>query len=113
MTGFLLRFLPERIFAEGGNQQEALMTRGTAGSGYNLSGNHVRESLCLISNFSPRELLLLFFLTLAPVVGLLGTSESSTVLAVNYCKRQVRGTLHRRLRLRESPNRTLNKDIIT
>ena len=73
----------------------------------------MHESLCLISNFSPRELLLLFFLTLVPVVGLRGTSESSTVLAVAYCKRQVRGTLHRRLRLRESPSGTLNKDIIT
>ena len=49
----------------------------------------MHESLCLISNFSPRELLLLFFLTLVPVVGLRGTSESSTVLAVAYCKRQV------------------------
>lgn len=73
----------------------------------------MRESLCLISNFSLRELLLLFFLALAPVFGLRGTSESSTVLAVAYCKRQVRGTFHRRLRLRESPNGALNKNIIT
>ena len=73
----------------------------------------MRESLCLVSNFSLRELLLLFFLVLAPVVELRGTSESSTVLAVTYCKRQVRGTFHRRLRLRESPNGTLNKNIIT